>query len=296
MPRDDLDLRGTIAWVFEFAQQNRLALDVSEIPRDAPDLIRQEKESITQRLIKEGLWPGGLNANDAFLILTRYQRGQLKYPPQQTAKWLKNWIREKHNGQCDRITRGEFQKVDSQIDRIVDGYDPNQYGGYKRSSGNNQTGLPLNDIRSLLQKTRDFKALKASFSLLDYITREQLKRGNLHISQNGQKVIYVSQNSCDLECPIPWKALRKLDDFPKNNPARMMAELERLGIIKLKRNYCKELRRCREYWVLFPFSSQHSSLVATLEEGLTLLMNPAELRKMFGRRLTEKILDQGKKT
>ncbi len=295
MPRDDLDLRGTIAWVFKFAQQNRLTIDESEIPQNATDLIRQEKESIVQRLKDEGLWPGGLNANDAFLPLSRHLRGDLHLSPQETAVWLKNWIREKHNGRCDRILRGECDEVDSQIDRVMKNYDCNKYSGRGSMLKSPQFGLPLNDVRALLHMTRDFKKLKASFSLLTYITKVQINRGNLHLSGNLQYVIYLSGNFCDLECPIPWETLRKLDGFPKDYPNRMMAKLERLEIIKRKRNHCRDRRQCRVYSVLFRFSRQHSQLVTTLEEGLALILEPRELRQLFSRHLTEKILTSAKR-
>jgi hypothetical protein len=298
-PMFDLNLEETIRYAWKFAEENRLTPDEKDFKRVGVFLGRTGKDynAVVNRLLTEGLWPE-INTNDALLALNLQFQGVNGLTREEAALKLKEWTQMKTNGLSQRINNGNFAGIDSQIDRIVASFDPKRFNRKNKVSASSEASLSLADVKTLLSYTSDYRMLKAAFSLLRYVAGRRSFSVTIisHDFMSPQRGCNnVSRNSCDLVVPIPWTAFRKFAGFPENDPARKRKELERLGILKLKREYSADDGRCREYTIFFPFSSDRTPAFSLLDEALARLMDPKELRKNFGDYRATKILATAKR-
>jgi len=86
------------------------------------EVTGNEKVSVVNRLIEEGLWDE-ITTNEAFQKLTYHLLAIKRQSPAEAKRWLKAWIRNNHNGFSDRANSGKLDELDSQIDRWIDGFD-----------------------------------------------------------------------------------------------------------------------------------------------------------------------------
>lgn len=237
---------------------------------------------VVSRLLDHGLCPE-TSTTTALMKLSWDLIVRKGYSKEETERYLVSWIREKHNGLSNRGNQGRIDDIFRQIERIVQRTDP----GKARYSGSRyavrKKKLSLSDLRKIVSMTDDRKLQLALFSLLEYClnfgkthsgkTSKKTKISNLYVSENGH-VTYVSGFQTDFYCEVSQQTLRHLNGFDKANPQTTMQQIEKLGVISLKRRAHPRSHSCRHYWVHFRFNEDDPIQMVSLEEGLAKLRRP----------------------
>ncbi len=283
-PLYELSLKGMIRHAQSIKNRSQLSIVGISRHRELRNLGKGDFGVTVEFLEDYGL-PFGISTNEALLLLNRKQQGVLRRTPAEAARWLKSWIRKHHNGRSNRISNGEWQDVDDQIDRIVSSFDPSKYSRQNLTSITLSLRLTIRDIETLLAAGFDSKLLRAAFSLLEWVKN----RGTLVLSIDRDdsedstgyvrdcliRNNYLAQLSQVWLCQIPKGAMRQFSGFKKSNPAETLKRLIDRGLIELEREYNHAQHRCRTYLVFFTFV-QESQEVVSLDEALELLKGSAD--------------------
>lgn len=237
------------------------------------------------RLYEEGLFPE-ITTNEAFLKLSWDLLVRQSFPKEEAKRYLRSWIRQKHNGLSNRFNKGRLDLLDKHIKRVISTTNPGlaSYRGSKHSRRDKR--LSLTDAERIVNLIKDSKLQLATFSLLEYCLnfgKESKEKKEIisNLYGAGQSpVTYgaeLGQNIPGLRskesfyCPISKQTLRHLPGFDKSNPRSTLLQVIDLKLISLKRNAYLAAHKCREYWVHFPFDGSDPTKVVSLDEAKSFL-------------------------
>lgn len=252
------------------------------------------------RLYEEGLFPE-ITTNEAFLKLSWDLVVRQNFPKEDAERYLRSWIRQRHNGLSIRFNRGRLDLLDRHITRVTSRINPAlvSFQGSKYSRRNKR--LCLTDAKRIISLIDDSRLQLAIFSLLEYClnfgSKSKEKKeliSNLYGAgprpvtygaEQGQYISFLGPKE-NFYCPISKQTLRHLAGFDRSNTKLTLSRIIDLRLISLKRNAHPAAHKCREYWVHFPFDESDSTKVVSLDEAKSFLR--AEYRSSPGRIFVEK--------
>jgi len=215
----------------------------------------------------EKLWEEGLRVpasrNESLLILINdgYWEG---LDEQETYEKIEEWLYKKNNG----LSKDWNERPDWVLQNL-------RYAIEKRYTfgGQRQVFLTRGNVRRIVlitgnisRKSKRFKRLQFLYDLLLYIKR--VKDEHLYLS---------------------WKILTSFNGSSWRTCQENIQFCEEHQILEFVRNHSMDLRRAREYRCLFEFS-RDTPPVRSLEQGLSQLLKPEEIRERYGRYYLGKIL------
>jgi hypothetical protein len=235
------------------------------------------------RLLDEGLYPE-ITTNRALMWLSWDLICRKRCSKEETKYYLRNWIQEKHNRCSKRVNSGNIENIFAQIERIVKGTDRSKAKGQGSRYAVREKKLSLTDVRKIVSLTHDPKLQLALFSVLEYClnfgkTQTKNKIGYKTYASENDPVTYVSEFQEKFYCEIAQENLRHLNGFDKANPQMTRKQIEKLGVLSLKRESHPRSHHCRQYWVHFRFDGSDPVRVVSLEEGLAKLQGTCKVKE-----------------
>jgi hypothetical protein len=290
-PRD-LSLADTIETAWQTWSKSKLEIPREHLKSQPVAVKSNQKLLLAQSLLKEGLKPD-MSTNDSLLLLARHLMRDLGYTKEQATQEMKEWAELKHNGHSQRINAGNLDSVKSQIERIIEGYDPDRQG--KKTWLN----LTLDDIRTISSECSSYRDRLAYYSILLYCKNKgtiQLGEDLDHLGTSNSTLngftslpttsklppkgtlkgnYNVTPHQQVWLCEIPFTAFKGFPGFDSSRPTAMRLKLEDMGLLSTLKPEDRKNHKCRTYRIEFNFSSD-SRPVASLDEGLKLLREKGE--------------------
>ena len=301
-PQSDLDLSQTIRIVNDHRKLHSVD-PPTLLPTHDTQNNHTEYKKIVNACLHGGL-PSDVSTNQCLLALAWHERARLGLEKDEVKVFLQDWVSTHHNGNSNRMNKGKIDSIYSQIDRIVDGLlaEP----GGRRHTPNKPVGLTESELRYLLDLPGDFKTLGGLFRLLCFTKtrfKESLPRKTTDSALLGKKKgtnkwsrvlrgdngIPNGAGNYGVWIDLPVEVLRRLHVPNSENTAYFVREMERIGILKLKRQAWPYGHKARQYWVNFPFDLTGQPLSSSFDEVLWTVLGFDGIGDRFTRYQAERI-------
>lgn len=285
-PLYDVTLSQRIKEAWELSSADRLCIPESTSFHTNLKHPNSDFIEIVTRLYEQGLYPE-ISTNDALMKLCWDYRTRFSNTAEETASFLKYWIKQRHNGCSDRINAGKISIIEEQIERIVKNYNP-KHKKYQKLKRSNDKKLKINDIKLICSLSSEYKIQLAIFSLLEYVKNKGKLIDSIDISKISDKDLktylisnlYVTgfQQLSVYSCEIPYKSFKIFPGFDKTYPNKTKDKLIELGLLEPWKREHKDSNRCRTYKIYFNFDKE-SEEVGSLDEGILKLNSIDEIKE-----------------
>lgn len=303
-PLFNLDLKQTLRVVDEHRQLHAIkAPDLAISTDHEPHESSQKEYKKIVAVCKQSGLPKNITTNDCLLALAWHGRVQQGQEKDKLSVSLKDWITNCHNGRSKRVNDGEIEKIYNQIDRIVN--DLKATPGRTRSPILS-VALCREELLCLLEYPINFKTAGGLYRLLCFAKSKLLHQLNdrcLPHSPAEEKIgtnkwgtvlndkqdIPNRARNFNLYIDLPKQLLRLLRVPNANNTARFVSDLEKIGVLKLKRKAWPDRHKARQYWVNFSFDPSGELVDGDFDQVLWKVMGFDSIHKLFSKHHADRI-------
>ena len=292
-PRLELDLSTTLSIVKK--HRTHFASDPPVVRSGSTAKTGYDHKKLVETCLSSGL-PPDVTTNECLMQLAWHFRVREGLEKDEINCRLRSWITKHHNGNSERINNGRIDAVYNQIDRIVDEL---QASKGTRRAPLIHTDLTKEELTRLLDLPVNFKTASGLFRLLRFSKANFLSRASLKSQGSAPSRGRIGTNKCGKVLPrggrltsrarnsklhiVLSKALLRVLRVPNaNNTARFVGEMERLGVLNLKRKAWAAEHKARQFWVNFEFDVEGERLEGDFDRVLWDAIGYDGIRRRFG--------------
>jgi len=300
-PRYDLNLPQTLKVV----QDHRASFSarppaLTQIPGSQ---AKPEYRQIVRACLDSGL-PPDVTTNECLKALVWYGRCRLGLEKDELKVFGQDWITNCHHGNSRRINQGKIHVVYNQIDRLVDNLRAEPGNGIRAPIMS--AGLSESELCRVLDYQGNFKTLSALFRLLSFSKAVLLHKhknkssaGTICRDKRGTnkwgRVFHEKEDipngagNFHFHIDLSKRLLRLLRVPNVENTSRFVADMERLGVLSLKRREWADGGKARQYWVNFPFDLEGKPVSDQFDQALWEVLGFNGIRQWFSKYQAKRI-------
>jgi len=293
-PLYQIHLSGMIDHAWNLYSGTKLLIEEHLVRPSKPPQTERTFSEIVADLLESGL-PPDMTTNAALMKLGWDLICRRRFSREEAARYLKSWIRSKHNGNSRRFNSGKIDDLDSHIERVVRSCDREKSKFKSHKPKKPIKRLTIGDVERITTVFSDYRAQLAAFSLLEHIKTSGVLRDCIDCSdtkgmrednRGNYSVLGFLQS---WECEIPYGRFIQLDGFDKTHPVKTRKLLKDNGLIKLHKEEDRSRHKCKAYLVFFTFDEK-SDEVISLDEALLRIRSESDLKRDYGRYRSARII------